>query len=128
MIKKETIKDFLKPSAFKIILALIIIVFPLMEGVVYDRSIVYTQEINLGLRIIHYISEILYIPLDPIRNVFIELGKEYFSSNFNLFLDYSLVAVIIFLPFLIFYCYFLSCFISFLINKTQEIIKKRVKQ
>ncbi len=115
---KNFIKNFLKPSIFKIVLTLIITILPLIEGVIYNENMVHGQKINLGLKIMHYISEILYIPFKPIQSLSFELMKKYSEPNLAL----------LFIPLFIIYFYFLSCFILLFIKKIRKFWRRIFKK
>lgn len=100
-------KQFLKFTFFKFFLTFILaILFPLSE-------LFYTELDITGL---YHLKDILFFPYYQLTKPFAEFGKLYFEQNLGLYFLYSLI----FFPFFAFYCYFLSCVISFLINKVKK--------
>jgi len=111
--------QFFKFTSFKLILTILILVLPLIGGLLYGISIVpweekLTIEANWAVKAIYYISEALFCPFIPIQNVLWEI---YSSSGLPLYF--------ILLPLFLAYSYFLSCIISFFVNKIQSIRKTR---
>ena len=110
--------QFFKFTSFKLILTILILVLPLIGGLLYGSSIVpweekLTIEANWAVKIIYYMSRVLFSPFNPIRNI---LWQIYLSSGFPIYF--------ILLPLLVAYSYLLSCIISFLVNRISTPKKK----
>lgn len=129
-------KQFFKFTFFKLILALIIAILPLVGGLLYNnRSIVPENETlrieaSWGVEALYYVSNILLLPLRFITAPFWKLfGEDYFRSISGkelppsfFYIDWSLA--FIFFLFLFIESYFLSCLISFLVNKISTRYKR----
>lgn len=121
-------KKFLKPTLFKIILAIIISFFPLVGKMLYSRNIFFNEttseiETNIGIKIMYNISNIFVYPTKIITSPFQKFfGERYitcsiamncpFYINLFLFLYIALIFVI--------ESYLLSCLIVFLIIKLKK--------
>jgi len=115
----KTIKDskymkyFLKFTFFKFILTFTIAILPLLSEVLYEW----------GVTSIYHLKSIIFFPYYQLIKPFAEFGEKLYQQNLRFYFQYSLL----FLPFFLFYCYFLSCVVSFLINELPKLILNKRK-
>ncbi|GEM_PF-3789245 len=122
---------FLKPTFFKIIITVVILLIAFGGNILYSRSIIFTEngfeEPNLVIRTINYISGIILYPASSIAVIIIRLLSVN-PINFNPYgaTENFISLFFIFLPFVIIEGYLISCIISIFINKTVKIWRDRV--
>lgn len=130
-------KQFFKFTFLKLIFAIIITVLPLIGNLLYSRSIVLENETlkieaSWGAKALYYVSNILLLPPrlitappwklfrgDYFRSI---SGKELPLPDPFYYIDW--ISAFIFFLFLFIESYFLSCLISFLVNKISTRYKR----
>ena len=117
-INKKTIKDFFRFSIFKVILTFIMIIFPL----IHTREILH----NLVMIDMRHITHILFFPYYKFINLFMQFMETHFSYIQNS--TFYSIYPFLFFPIFLFYCYFLSCIFSWLINKFTKQISKKIEE
>ncbi len=131
MIKKQTIKKFLKPSIFKFILVCVIAILPIMGVILYNDDLTVSDgtlksEANLGIKTLYHGSKILFLPFEPVKLLFIKFEQKHLEPSF--YFEKQKFLILISLPHILAYLaysYLLGCSIIHLVCKTQKTIKNK---